>query len=555
MTGKHEQFNATKKTSYFVIPGTLWNQIKILFPNGVELKFRNDSDSSSDEIPTLTNPFCLACFEERDLPEDLSDSIDEVSPKSLPSLAADIEDNEVMVVDPPSKIFDLRVFEASQGSTPEDIRQSLMLVSGTDQQPASVEHFLRRSSRKRKLRFPLGCFLDEETCRIDLSQNIASLRLSLLEKCSAGSNFQLDHTVYLIITKSPKGETNAQIFLQDDTTSFQQLDYAKNAETLKAVCENAVSASFSDAFDPTSSLTLVRIAEREPTISPEISKEEILDHFISLAHGSSEQKKRKRATRTERGFNGTFLLSADSGLNDQERPETNEPNVGDTSMQRAQSVLQDDVELLSAINASESLQKMEVGGQDYRLNTETRTNTKDAKANEVSETCIQVKENKNNFFLRSPNQPIPASSSPAIATLRGSVSVGIDRSLSPGANFALKQPLPEVSPRKRDNPDFGGSKHIAIGRDIPPKNNLEVDDVSVGTTELLESIVAALTTNPDISSEKQNPLMIRLAAEQVSRRIHSFGSNMTPKALQTNVKDLYKLIESAYQVYLELMTM
>lgn len=445
----------------------LWIQIKVLFPHGIEVKFRNDPNSSEDDVPTITKPFCLSCFEDPDPPKKSSESMAEAE-CNPPCIAAATDDSEVMIIEPPSTTFDLRVLEAREGSSIKDILNALALLHGNENQHLEssggglgVGNYLRRSTRKRKTSFPKGCLLDEETCRIDFSRNVASLRLSLLQICATGSNFQVDHTLYLIIAKRPKGFSISETILSDDYI-VESLDYAKNAEMFRSVCENAASTSFNDSFDPSSSLTLVRVAEREPTILPDISKEEILDHFLSLAHGTEERKGKNKKTVFERGFNGTFLLTSNFGRNQQERPENKQPNTGGGNMKRKQTALDEDKSSFSDRPGSRS---PELSNQnDDPVNTKSW-------------------------------------SSPPV------IGQAIDNSQPPSK--------PEEFVSKRVHAEKDGE---FVDDTIVRKTILEDDSFSVGTSEMLDLIITALTENPDISKDKQNHSMIRLAAEQVRDR-------------------------------------
>lgn len=80
----------------------------------------------------------------------------------------------------------LRVFEFKAESSIGDATYSLQITAGSssicEAEPQSTG-FLRRSTRKRKTRYPTGCILREDSINVSLEHNMAALRLLLYEKC------------------------------------------------------------------------------------------------------------------------------------------------------------------------------------------------------------------------------------------------------------------------------------------------------------------------------------------------------------------------------------
>lgn len=211
--------------------------------------------------------------------------------------------------------FPLLVFEAEESAPDESILQGISQCTGVASPLDDDTSGLRRSSRRRKTRMPLGVLQSEETVQADMCQNIAALRLRLFEACK---DFQLNHRLLLLVTKvDTKADADPRNAKRSTTIP---LDFSLNQKTLVEICGDALDKDFG-SFVPKDSLLLIRQAVVEES-ARSISKESLMDDLISLSNISNEKgKKRKKERTVERGFTGTLLSS---GLSTAKRSRGNE---------------------------------------------------------------------------------------------------------------------------------------------------------------------------------------------------------------------------------------
>eukprot|EP00977_Amphora_coffeiformis_P027969 scaffold34674_cov171-Amphora_coffeaeformis.AAC.10 len=207
--------------------------------------------------------------------------------------------------------FPLAVFEAESSASEESIMNDLTNYSsvsnGAEKDP--IGNGLRRSSRRRKTRFPTGVLTSEDTVQVDICNNIAALRLLLYESCSEGTPFSPDHRLLLVV--SPV-DTRAEPDEKEVKRSVPvPLDFSLNQKSLVEICDQAL-GGLSD-FVPKDSLVLVRQAiVLEDTM--DIGKDDLITDLINLSNVSSSDSsgKKRKARVVEKGFTGT-LLSAGQG--------------------------------------------------------------------------------------------------------------------------------------------------------------------------------------------------------------------------------------------------
>lgn len=202
--------------------------------------------------------------------------------------------------------FSLLVVDAKETASDEDIMRSLCECNSV---PSTLdsEAGLRRSSRRRKTRMPVGVLTSEVTLQADVTLNCAALRLRLLECCN---DYHLNHRLLLVVSKV---ETKADADPRDNQPSKTViLDFSMNQKTLVEIWEDALQCDLS-SFVPKESLVLVRQAVVEES-AMELSKESIMDELISLSNMSNgkdkKDNKRKKGRTVERGFTGTLLSSS-----------------------------------------------------------------------------------------------------------------------------------------------------------------------------------------------------------------------------------------------------
>lgn len=224
--------------------------------------------------------------------------------------------------------FDLRIFEVQTGSSLDAALSSLATCAGMPAAEAEGESQVRRSSRKRKSRYPVGAIDEEETVSVDLDANVAALRLLLFERCSKGSQFELDHDLKLVIFEKPTGKSQEPIVLDDGQGSdeiasrknFQVVDlsFDVSKETLRDLCQKKLPHDLDASFDLAERVVVMRQTVADNTAS--VAKEGLFDHFIGLSNATqAESKSKKRNGRPEKGFTGTFLLSTGDAVSDPQK--------------------------------------------------------------------------------------------------------------------------------------------------------------------------------------------------------------------------------------------
>jgi len=230
---------------------------------------------------------------------------------------SDIED------EPPSK-FSLRVFNAEAGADIDSILSALASCSGLPMSGDDDGLAVRRSTRRRKSRYPLGVIQEEETVQVDLNNNIAALRLLLLERCEKVTSFELHHSLKLVVSVRAK-ENDGPILVDFEEDSKEatpdlpkvvDLPFDLSSERLRDLCEGAAGKTIGEAFSPSESIMLVRQVDTAAS-NPDIPEDALLEHFLKLANTTSEDAAgekggRKKKARAERGFTGTLLSSAPS---------------------------------------------------------------------------------------------------------------------------------------------------------------------------------------------------------------------------------------------------
>jgi hypothetical protein len=196
--------------------------------------------------------------------------------------------------------FPLPVFEAEPFATEDDILESLSQCSGLSM--LETDSSLRRSTRRRKTRVPVGVLMNEESVRADLSRNIAAFRLSLLQECQ---DFSLNQKLLLVV--SPVDTRADADFTVAKPSKTVVLDFGMNQKTLMSICEEALGGNLA-ALVPKESLVVVRqdIVEESATDYPKESLMDDLIYMSGVVSSDSNGKKRRRGP-LEKGFTGTFL--------------------------------------------------------------------------------------------------------------------------------------------------------------------------------------------------------------------------------------------------------
>eukprot|EP00980_Cylindrotheca_fusiformis_P000669 scaffold160_cov136-Cylindrotheca_fusiformis.AAC.16 len=166
--------------------------------------------------------------------------------------------------------------------------------------------FLRRSSRKRKSRYPFGCLLSESSINVGLHHNVAALRLLMYEKCEVSLSA---NKLTLVQSSNEKAHCTLDVKSEWNSRSLEELmdDMNKGHEN-----------GFKINPDPSGILLLFQ-QEDKGKMRP--VNETVLDSLLQVANLESQNsekdgkvgKKRKRSS--ERGFQGTLLHSSGTSSN------------------------------------------------------------------------------------------------------------------------------------------------------------------------------------------------------------------------------------------------
>lgn len=224
----------------------------------------------------------------------------------------------------------VRVYEAQKNCSLDVILEDIASLTGMGETSTSDNiQTLRRSTRKKKARFPFGMINSENNITISLKSNVAALRLLLYERCTHGQPFHISHNLHLLIPITD-GQTN----IDNNRTVFPshlvvELTLAVSGDTLEDIICRELSIATDDLSILGNSIALVRRGDADPSAN-QIPKENLLDHMVSLAETAASTTAKvsntnKKKPRVERGFTGTFLssrLSPEKDATDPSRTKT-----------------------------------------------------------------------------------------------------------------------------------------------------------------------------------------------------------------------------------------
>lgn len=257
--------------------------------------------------------------------EDVDDRIESISVDSLDSktsntkqaptigsiltdpilVESDIEETPIT----PGSRFRLRVFEVQDNASVDLALKSLEDASALPpaEKEGAMSAFLRRSSRKRRSRYPVGCLLSESVVDVGLHHNVAALLLLMYEKCElALSGCKLT----LVQSSNGKPHNTLEITLEWSSRSLEELVDEMQAQPK----ENGSSVV------PAPSDLLV-LYQKEDNGQLGALNEHVFDSLLQVANLEEPAKKgknkKKRNRSSERGFQGTLLHSAVPSVNNE----------------------------------------------------------------------------------------------------------------------------------------------------------------------------------------------------------------------------------------------
>lgn len=222
--------------------------------------------------------------------------------------------------------FDLRVFEISRSASIEEVMNSLHSVTAitSEAESSTIYNFIRRSTRKRKSKYPNGCLLSEDTVKVSLYHNIAALRLRLFEKCEVG--LSSNKLILVVLAEDEKLAESLEIQFDWGPKQLSELVDDVKART------NIVY----EKFDPAASLILLHQKQNEVDDSRSLH-ETVMDSLLEIANldpsgptGNNNNKTKRINNRpAERGFRGTLLSSGSAPKNDENKEVVEKKAISD----------------------------------------------------------------------------------------------------------------------------------------------------------------------------------------------------------------------------------
>ncbi|KAG7352741.1 ubiquitin carboxyl-terminal hydrolase [Nitzschia inconspicua] len=218
----------------------------------------------------------------------------------------------------PNKL-EVRVFEFKAGSTLQEAASKLREAAGQDMgQNEEKTGSLRRSSRKRKNVFPIGCIMKETKVTLGLHYNLAAVRLFLYERCE----IPLSSHIFAAYIPSDANVMPCGI----------DLDQASNEDRLDVILKGMKKERASMDENHEDNVFLLHQRKEDETGVVEAS---LLDSLLEISNtelqdGEKDVKIGKRKRASERGFRGTLLQSSSSVGNDEDGGERKWKKVNDT---------------------------------------------------------------------------------------------------------------------------------------------------------------------------------------------------------------------------------
>jgi hypothetical protein len=145
-------------------------------------------------------------------------------------LDSDLDDDAAL------NTFSLRVFEAEGNADEQSALTSLVQCAGLPAGDTAADdgNVLRRSSRKRKSRYPVGVIKDETSVKIAMHHNVAAIRLKIFETCDC---FNLEHSLKLVISSSSTDDKGSPVDAKEDAVDNLNKDHAAQVVDLSADTE------------------------------------------------------------------------------------------------------------------------------------------------------------------------------------------------------------------------------------------------------------------------------------------------------------------------------
>mmetsp|Transcript_11381 Transcript_11381/g.27439 ORF Transcript_11381/g.27439 Transcript_11381/m.27439 type:complete len:1778 (-) Transcript_11381:330-5663(-) len=214
------------------------------------------------------------------------------------------------------KQYKVRVFDlADTGSVEEALNclENRSAISPVEEEKGLLG-FVRRSTRKKKSRYPLGCLVNEMEMKVDMHLNVAALKLMLFERCQVSITGRK-----LTLAVAWKGKHQGQLEIRSEWIQKPVSDLVKDIQV-----QSKEEFSSDELCDPPIELHVFH--QRDTAGSLRALHESVMDSLLQTANfdkpedsktPNSNNKNRKRKRSTERGFQGTLLHSGPSAPNTQ----------------------------------------------------------------------------------------------------------------------------------------------------------------------------------------------------------------------------------------------
>lgn len=563
-----------------------WSRIKCTMHNYCVSALDETQESSTDRFvansklfqltePTCRNVACRQFYKTMEAPEssrtDASGNTECISVIDDP-IDIDTEVKSDLTTPPTVSFVVLDVKADAELGSVLNMLESVDGFSNRDEQ--DCEHFFpRRSSRKRTSRYCCGDVLAEETIEMRIDNNVAALRLALMERCTKGTEFELNHILTLVFLMQFKADNKAALDENNKATAMEplvkmiDLPFSSNTKTIREICEEG----FGGPYDLSISTFIIRQANVEPS-TENLARDQLLDTLLSLANTPTDTKAdgaKPKKSRTEKGFSGTFLSLATvpkvtaipSELNDAvalpaatlSHQNCDEGNVIDLEKETDKNA-----DVTGSPTKSEPM-KRDMVNVHVRLNDETNKPAAiDSKIRRLSNTSNQYCESETvdePVTLDEGTPELQVTAKQTYSDIEHDRSISIDDDNSDDDVELLQSPF------KRKSTSISPSKRVAakriqlslssVGVQYTSKNNkhasagsrngrthLQYHDSDGPDSRLISEIVRCLLMNPDIHRQNHEDICHMAAENAIEMHPH--------------LDEAHELVDAAYAVYLEL---
>ncbi len=199
--------------------------------------------------------------------------------------------------------FLMRVFELEAGATQDQAMEALHNASVISSDIAASSE-LRRSTRKRKPKFPFGVLLREDSVNVSLHHNVAAICLFMYESCGIPANYS---KLFLVLT--PEFEKSSI----SETSPFDSESQVSLSELIQRMRGGKLD---DEHFDHKKHTLLLHQrdpgdsnCQHEALVEALFQCSNIDGDHASLNRNEDRVGSRKKSRPSERGFQGTLLQS------------------------------------------------------------------------------------------------------------------------------------------------------------------------------------------------------------------------------------------------------